>query len=155
MGSLGDALRKAGFITPQQEAGGSGRRDRRNRKDGRRGGEERSRDATRGQPSRRVAAVDLLALRANAAGDEGARDRAIELLRAHGTRKGLNGRRFWHYLAEDGSLPPVGVDGAVAGQLERGEAALASDGESVFVVDQKTAELLLDQDPRTVVFFNR
>jgi hypothetical protein len=77
------------------------------------------------------------------------------LVTAHGVRKGLNGRRRWHYVAQDGSIPHVNIDQDIADRLERGDAALASDGDQILLVDMKTAEILLNQDPSALLFFNR
>ena len=99
--------------------------------------------------------VDLDAARAATKLTEEQKSAARELVRAHGSRKGLNGRRRWHYVAPDRSIPHVYVDPDIAAGLERGECALATDDSETYLVDMKTAEILLHQDPTTLLFLNR
>ena len=127
MGNLGDALHKAGLISETELA---------RAKQGRGPGDQLMRRHE----------VESAATEAQA-------DEARRLIRERGAPEKGKGRRRWHYVAGDGSIPSMQVDDRLASRLEAGQAAIATDGEQARIIPREVAVQADKLDPSTILFW--
>ena len=78
---------------------------------------------------------------------------ARALAREHAIRRGLGGRRRWHYIEADGRLPFVDVDEELGRRLEAGSAAIVSDGEGARIVSGEVVRRIAALDQSAVLFW--
>ena len=128
MGNMGDALNKAGLISDRELA--------------------RSKPRERGD---RDQLIERHKIQKEVSADDAAKVR--DLVRKHGSRQGIGGRRHWHYVTRDGKVPYLEVNDDLAKRLESGQSAIAAAGDDLMIISDETAVAVDELDPTAILFW--